>query len=194
MKRVFLLSLIATLLGTGCVAPPWVPIDEATPRPFTMPTHQMTMNLPMGWMSSYYGPMAGHFFFTVHGAELEQVWIRRWPKTAVVKGTNRSITSEMTLQDISKLSIDSRRLDTGVGSLEVLSNKPVTIGGQSCYRLDYQYRDIIGLPRRTVEYGCPVATWMYRFEFIAPTQYYFDRYLEDFEEMAESIQFTIPGV
>jgi hypothetical protein len=186
-----LLSLV--VLSTGC-APIWAPIDERTPRPFPMTPVEMTMNMPQGWMSSYYAPVGGYFFFTVHGAELEEIWIRRWPKTQIVKGTNRNVSANMTIQDMSKLSIDSRRLDDGVGAFEVLSNRPASVGDQDCYRLDYRYRNAIGLPKRSVEYGCSVGAWLYRFEFIAPTQYYFDRYLDDFEAMAKSIRFTVKGI
>ena len=185
-------ALALLIVATGC-APIWAPIDEKTPRPFPMTVLEMTMNLPMGWMSSYYAPVGGYFFFTVHGTELEEIWIRRWPKTQIVKGTNRNVGSRMTVQDIANLSIDSRRLDDGVGAFEVLSNKPATLDERDCYRLDYRYRNGIGLPKRTVEYGCAVGTWLYRFEFNAPTQYYFGRYIDDFEEMASSIHFTVPG-
>ena len=187
-----LVPLFVLLLGTAC-APIWAPIDEKTPRPFQMTTIEMTMNLPMGWMSSYYAPAVGYFFFTVHGKELEEIWIRRWPKTQVVKGTNRSFGKEMTIQEMANLSLDSRRLDDGVGALEVVSNRPARLEGRDCYRLDYRYRNEIGLPKRTVEYGCPVGSWFYRFEYNAPEQFYFDRRLEDFEKTVETIRFTTKG-
>ena len=184
---------MALLLACVGCAPIWVPIDESTPRPFPMPTHEMSMDLPMGWMSSYYGPALGHFFFTVHGGELEEIWIRRFPKNQMVKGTNRSITGEMTIQEIANLSIDSRRLDEGVGAFEVVSNKPATLGGRDCYRLEYRHRNAIGLRKRSLEYGCPVGPWLYRLEFMAPEQHYFERYLDDFEAMARSVTFQVPG-
>ena len=187
-----LASILLFVLGTGC-APAFVPIEASTPRPFVMPTHEMKMNLPMNWMSEYYGPMAGYFFFTVHGKELEEIWIRRFPKTTIVKGTNRPIADHMTIQEIAAVSIDSRRLDDGVGAFEVVSNKPAQIGGQDCFRLEYRHRNAIGLQQRTVEYGCPVGAWMYRFEFMAPEQHYFERYLPDFEEITKSIEFTGAG-
>jgi hypothetical protein len=170
-----------------------VPIDDRTPRPFPMTPLEMKMNMPIGWMSSYYAPVGGYFFFTVHGSELEEIWIRRWPKTQIVKGTNRNVAGNLTMQDMSKISIDSRRLDDGVGDFRVVSNRPATIGSQDCYRIDYRYRNAIGLPKRTVEYGCSVGSWLYRFEFNAPTQHYFDRYIDDFEAMAQSIRFTVNG-
>lgn len=184
---------LAILLVTTACAPIWSPIDDRTPRPFEMPTMQMRMNIPPGWMSSSYGPLAGHYFFTLHGGELEEFWVRRFPRSAIVKGTGRATDGRLTVQEISQISIDSRRLDDGVGRLEVLSNRPVTVGGQSCFRLDYRHRNPIGLEKRTVEYGCPVSTWLYRFEFIAPEEYYFDRYLADFERAVSSIEFTLPG-
>ncbi|MEZ4217520.1 MAG: hypothetical protein R3E88_13640 [Myxococcota bacterium] len=187
-----LVAAVVAAATTAC-APIWVPIEVTTPRPFPMPTFELAMDLPVGWMSSYYGPAIGHFFFTRHGAELQQFWVRRWPKTQVVKGTNRSITSGMTVQDVAMLSLDSRRLDEGVGALEVVSNRPVELGRQACYRLDYRYRDAIGLPRRAVEYGCPVGAWMYRFEYMAPEQHYFDRYLPDFEASVATVVFETAG-
>lgn len=183
----------AALLSTTACAPIWSPINEKTPRPFDMPTHQMSMNMPTGWMSSTYGPLAGHFFFTVHGAELEQVWIRRFPKSQEVKGTGRSISEDMTVQDIANLSLDSRRLDNGTGAFELVSNRPAKIDGRDCFRLDYRHRTDIGLELRVIEYGCPVGSWLYRFEFMAPRQHYFERYLADFETMASTIKFAVPG-
>jgi len=186
-------TLAALLATTGC-APIWAPIDDGTPRPFDMTPVQIRMNMPIGWMSSYYAPAAGYFFFTVHGAELEEFWVRRFPRAAIVKGTGRTTAGDLSVQEIAEISLDSRRLDGGTGDFEVVSNGPATIGGQACFRLDYRHRDAIGLNKRTVEYGCPVATWLYRFEFMAPEAYYFDRYVGDFEEAVASIRFTIPGV
>lgn len=185
--------LLLALAATGC-APIWSPINDGTPRPFEMPTHQMRMVLPTGWMSSSYGPMAGHFFFTRHGAELEEFWVRRFPKTAVVKGTGRNLAGALTIQDMAQISIDSRRLDEGTGAFEVTSNRPATIGGQDCFRLEYRHRNAIGLAKRVVEYGCSVGPWLYRFEYMAPEQHYFVRYLPDFESSVRTIEFTVPGV
>lgn len=187
-----LAAVAAAVLSTAC-APIWAPIDERTPRPFPMTVLEMTMNMPMGWMSSYYAPVGGYFFFTVHGAELEEIWVRRFPKTQIVKGTNRNLAGNLTIEQMSKISIDSRRLDDGVGAFEIVSNTPASIDDESCFRLDYRYRNAIGLPKRTLEYGCEVGPWLYRIEFNAPSQHYFDRYLGDFEAMARSIRWTVDG-
>ena len=184
--------LFIALIGTGC-APPWVLVTEQDPRPFPLPTLQIQFDLPVGWMSSYYGPAVGHAFFTVHGAELEEIWVRRFPRTAIVKGTNRSTAGNLTLQDMARISIDSRRTDEGVGAFEVVSNRPAQVGGRDCFRLDYRYRNAIGLEKRTLEYACPVGTWIYRIEFHAPRQHYFDRYVGDFEAMVETVSFLVSG-
>jgi hypothetical protein len=191
--RSTLLAAWLMLPGLVACAPPFVPIEKSTPTPFVMPTHEMKMALPVGWMSEYYGPMVGYFFFTVHGRELEEIWIRRFPKSWIVKGTNRAVAADMTVQDVAKLSVDSRRLDDGVGAFELVSNRPAEVGGRDCFRLDYRHRNEIGLRKRTVEYGCPVGDWLYRFEFMAPEQHYFERYLSDFEAAVGTIEFTVPG-
>lgn len=178
--------------SSGCIAPIWSVVPDA-PQPYPMTTIQITGRMPNGWMSSSYEPLGGVWHFTKHGDELERIYLRRWPKTTVVKGTNRSIREDMALQEIADLSLDSRRLDEGVTRLEVLSNQPTTVDDRACYRIDYRYRDGIGLPRRTVEVGCPIATWMYRFEFDAPMQHYFETQLPAFEALVESIVFQVPG-
>lgn len=184
--------LILVLAGVGC-APPWVLVNEQTPRPFSFPTLQITFELPQGWMSSYYGPAVGHVFLTVHGGELEEIWVRRFPKSAIVKGTGRNTAGNLTIQDMANISVDSRRTDDGVGAFELMSNRPAKVGGRDCFRLDYRHRNAIGLQKRALEYGCPVGGWLYRIEFITPEQHYFDRYLEDFEQMVRSVRFDVPG-
>ena len=68
--RILFVLVAWALVGAGCAAP-WAAIDEKTPRPFTFPTLEVQLDLPIGWMSSYYAPALGYTFFTVHGAELD---------------------------------------------------------------------------------------------------------------------------
>ena len=181
--------LVFSTLGCAAI---WTPLKK-TPKPFEMTTIQAAAHLPIGWGSSSYAPIVGVWLFTRHGVELNEIYLRRFPKSQVVKGTNRKVRDDMTIQEIADLSIDSRRTDDGVGAFEVVSNRPSQVGGRDCFRLDYRYRNGIGLPKRTVEYGCPVGTWMYRFEFNAPEQHYFETYLPEFEAMARTIEFRVPG-
>ena len=193
-RGIAIMTAALALFSLSACAPPWVPIDESTPRPFDMTPVQIKMEMPLGWMSSYYAPVGGYFFFTVHGSELEEFWVRRFPRTAIVKGTGRNTAGNLTVQEIAEISLDSRKLDGGTGNFEIVSNRPATIGGQDCFRLDYRHRNEIGLEKRTLEYGCPVGDWLYRFEFMAPEEHYFDRFVGDFEAAVGSVQFTVPGV
>jgi hypothetical protein len=188
-----LLACLGLVLTSAGCAPIWSPINAQTPVPYALATIEVKARLPVGWMSSTYAPLAGVWIFTRHGQELEEIQLRRWPKSQVVKGTNRSLRDDMTLKDIAELSLDSRRLDDGVGGLELLAEEPATVGDRDCYRIDYRYRDAIGLARRTIEYGCPVGGWIYRFEYNAPVQYYFEHHLEPFEAMVRTIEFTTAG-
>lgn len=181
--------LVASTLGCAAI---WSPINK-TQKPFELTTIQAAAHLPVGWGSSSYAPVVGVWLFTLHGVELNEIYLRRFPKSQVVKGTNRKVRDDMTIQEIADLSIDSRRTDDGVGAFEVVSNRPSQTGGRDCYRLDYRYRNAIGLPKRTVEYGCPVGQWMYRFEFNAPEQHYFETHLPEFEAMVRTIEFRVPG-
>lgn len=191
LSRLAVAIALVALLGTACAAP-WTPVNDATPRPFDYAFQEILVPAPIGWMAETYSPVAGFIFYTVHGQELEAIWIRRFPKSQIVKGTNRNVDGERTVQEIAEISLDSRRLDKGTGAFEVVSNRPATVDGRDCFRLDYRHRNEIGLEKRTVEYGCPVGSWLYRFEFMAPEQVYFDRSLPDFEEMVRGVRFKIP--
>ncbi|MFK7894802.1 MAG: hypothetical protein AB8G23_03140 [Myxococcota bacterium] len=189
--RPALLLTFFLLVNVGCAAI-WSPIQK-TDTLFEMATIEAAAHLPVGWGSSSYSTLAGVWLFTRHGVELEEIYLRRFPKSQIVKGTNRRIRQDMTLQEIAELSIDSRRLDDGVGGFEVISNKPSRVGGRDCFRLDYRYRNAIGLPKRTLEYGCPLGDWMYRFEFNAPEQHYFEAHLSEFESMIKTLVFRASG-
>jgi len=186
-----LLAALVALLGTAC-APIWTPA-AASGKPPPLSTIQLEARLPPGWMVSTYEAMGGFWHLTRHGDELEHIYLRRWPRSQVVKDTNRSLRDGISIREIAALSLDSRRLDENVGSIEVLSNRPSQVAGRECYRIDYRYRTATALPRRTVEYGCPVGAWLYRFEFNAAAQHYFERHLEEFEGMVGSIVFKVPG-
>lgn len=151
---------------------------------------QIEADLPKTWMVATYSEGT---FLTRNGWELQSIHIRRWPRTTIVKGTNRTIEDGMLPQEIADLSLDSRRLDEGVGGLEVLENSPAEIDGRDCYRIVYQYRNDPGLQMKTAEYGCAVGPWIYRFEYKAAGQHYFDEYLADFERLRESVRFTLPA-
>ncbi|MEZ4289258.1 MAG: hypothetical protein R3E53_01480 [Myxococcota bacterium] len=184
--------LVLALVGSLGCAPIWSPTAKG-PGPHPLASIQITASGLDDWGWASYEALGGVWHFTRQGDELNQVWMRRWPKSQVVKGTNRSIRDDMTLQEIAALSLDSRRLDDGVARLEVVSNEPARVGNRDCYRIDYRHRNDIGLLKRTVEYGCPVGTWMYRFEYMAPAQYYFDAYLREFEAFVRSVAFKVPG-
>jgi hypothetical protein len=186
------LGLAFLVFGTAC-AGIWTRVDEKQPRPFQMPTLEIEANLPLEWYSATYMPLVGGFLFTKHGRTLEEIWLRRWAKGVTWAGTNRAISDGMTVQDISQLAIDTRRMDDNIGSIQVLSNVPARVDGRECYRLDVRYRDSIGLARRTAEYGCVVGNWIYRFEFMAPSQHYFESHLNAFEEIIESVRFKVKG-
>jgi hypothetical protein len=174
--------LFVISLSPGCAL--WWPAKGQTKLAFL----QMEANLPESWMIASFSQGT---FLTRHGLELQSIHIRRWKRTDTVKGTNRSIEDGMLPQEIAELSLDSRRLDDGVGGLRVNENSPVVIDGRDCYRIVYEFRNEPGLLIRTMEYGCAVGPWMYRLEYRAAAQHYYETYLPDFERLRQSARFAV---
>jgi hypothetical protein len=177
------LLVVLALVASGCTGV-WIPVKGKTPLAFL----EVEAELPEGWRAYVF---AEGTFLTRNGMELQSIHVRRWPRTSVVKGTNRSIEDGMLPQEIAELSLDSRRLDDGVGGLRVLENVPAILDGRDCYRTVYKYRNEPGLEMRTLEYGCAIGPWIYRFEYNAAAQHYYDAFLADFERLRQSVHFTL---
>ncbi len=176
-------SMLALGASTGCAL--WTP---APPEPVKHIWLQADLSIPSGWMVATFSE---GLFTTRHGLELESIHVRRWPRTLEVKGTGRTIEDGMLPHEIAEVSLDSRRLDEGVGGLEVISNRPATVDGRDCYEIDYRFRNEPGLRIRTVEVGCAVAGWIYRFEYRAAEQHYFDAGREGFDSLVANVNFWI---
>jgi hypothetical protein len=73
----------------------------------------------------------------------------------------------------------------------VLGNRPAEVDGHDCYEIDYRFRHETGLPIRTVEVGCAVSTWIYRFEYRAAEQHYFEAGLPGFQKMVKGARFKL---
>jgi len=183
--RVLLLAAATALpLVAGCAF--WSPARPSSPIKHLW--LQLTVQVPEGWMVATFSE---GLFTTRHGLELDSIHVRRWPRTLEVKGTGRTIEDGMLPAEIAEISLDSRRLDEGVGGLQVLENIPATVDGRECYRIDYRFRNDPGLRIRTVEYGCVVQGWIYRFEYRAAAQHYFEAGRPDFEALVASADFWL---
>jgi len=182
--RLACVTLLALSFATGGCAL-WTPANDKGIKHIWL---QTTLTVPDGWMVATF---SDGLFATKHGIELDSIHVRRWPRTTVVKGTGRRIEDGMLPQEIAEISLDSRRLDDGVGGLKLIESLPATIDGRECYKIDYRFRNEPGLRIRTVEYGCPVEQWIYRFEYRAADQHYFEAGEPDFERLVQSVQFWL---
>lgn len=177
------LALVLSGGGTGCAL--WT---AARPAPFTHVWLQLELKVPEGWMVATFSE---GLFVTRHGLELDSIHVRRWKLDQEVKGTGRNLEGSLSALEIAEISLDSRRLDDGVAGLEVLENRPRQVDGRTCYEIDYRFRDATGLRMRTAEVGCAVGPYIYRFEYRAADQHYFDAERPGFVELVDSARFRI---
>jgi hypothetical protein len=177
--RAGILLLIAL---TGC-ATGWVP----TQGQYRDEDYGVELTLPEGWMQLQRGNVV---IASRNGFPLERIRINRIPLGEPLPNLNRKLTADMLPQDLAELSANSLRLTEGVTNHEVLLSEPAEVGGQSCYRMEYEFRAQAALKIKSREYGCLVGGYLYSIEFIAPAQHYYDAYLEDFEAVRATMRFT----
>jgi hypothetical protein len=127
--------------------------------------------------------------FTRDGVSLEYIKIRRSKPADAMAHTEGELTSGMLPHEVADLALDDIRLTDGVTNFELIENSPLRIDGQSCYRLFYSHRIDSSLKVKTVELGCWTHWGLYRIEYRAAAQHYFDQYLGVFERFRTGIRF-----
>ena len=180
MKRLGIVALAAALAACYSV---WSPATGTT----KLGEIRVEAKLPPDWMR-----MKGtdQIVFTRDGLSLEYIRIRRRKPADAMPHTEAELTSGMLPHEVADLALDDIRLTEGVTNFELIENSPLTIDGRHCYRLFYSHRINSGLKVKTVELGCWTHWGLYRIEYRAAAQHYFDQYLDVFERFRQGIRFA----
>jgi hypothetical protein len=179
MKRLGIVALAAALAACST----WSPVAGTT----KLGEIRVEANLPPDWMQM---KATDEIVFTRDGVSLEYIKIRRRKPADAMPHTEGELTSGMLPHEVADLALDDIRLTEGVTNFELIENSPFRIDGRPCYRLLYSHRIDSGLKVKTVEFGCWTRRGLYRIEYRAAAQHYFDQYLDVFERFRQGIRFA----
>ena len=189
MKRLGIVALAAALAACSTWSPATGTIKLGEIR--------AEANLSPDWMrmkttgsGSWSKSTRDEIVFTRDGVSLEYIKIRRSKPADAMPHTEAELTSGMLPHEVADLALDDIRLTEGVTNFELIENSPLRIDGRPCYRLFYSHRIDSGLKVKTVEFGCWTRWGLYRIEYRAAAQHYFDQYLDVFERFRQGIRFA----
>ena len=112
---------------------------------------------------------------------------------AELKHTKKTFAKDMLPQEVAEIELDNVRANPNVTNFELLENVPAEIDGRPGFKLVYTYRTRDGLPLKRAHYGLVLGEWVYRIQYQAPVQYYFDRDFDVFERVRASLRFSTKG-
>jgi hypothetical protein len=191
---------------TGCAAP-WTQVGGR----LAAPSLNVEADLPQGWMQFnranseqarqlVMGELVGWtvadaapdspLFITRDGALLQYINFQRLKVGKDLEHTKKKFAQGLLPQEVAEVELDEVRSDPKVTNFELVENVPMQIDGRPGFKLVYTYRTKAGLELKRSHYGLLLGEWVYRMQYQAPAQYYFERDLETFERVRTSVRFN----
>jgi hypothetical protein len=178
-----IITILAALVLSGC-APIWVRTSVL------FQGAGYTVELPQGWMATR-NPKS--LVVTHDGPELQSVYVHVVDLSELEKKRDKDkpagklLTKGMLPQEAAETILDGMQSNKRLSRFTVIENKPAKVGGKDGFRLDYTYKDD-KLRNRCIFYGMLHEDKFYRISYCATVRYYFDKDLEEFENIAASFK------
>ena len=175
------LPLVMLISLVGCA--PWTQVGGRVVED----SLKFEAELPAGWMRANNAENA--LYITRDGALLQYINVQRIETDNDLKHTKKKFAKDMLPQEVAEIELDDVRSNPNVTNFELLENVPATIDGRPGFKLLYTWRTKDGLKLKRLHYGLALAEWVYRVQYQAPVQHYFDRDFETFERVRASLKF-----
>ncbi len=182
MKKIFFIAVVSLAVGvSGCTS--WT---QLTGREYQEKGKGFKAEMPQDWMRYNMGP---HFMMTKDGTTLDIIFIERAKFDKKLEHTKKKYLQGMTIQELAEIEIDNIRSNGDIDKFQLISNQPVTLDGQSAFKMEYTYVFLLErLKIHAIHYGFIKDEWIYRIRFEAAEQHYFKKTRPDFERFINSFK------
>jgi len=169
---------------TGCAT--WKPIKE---KNALWEFGDFRARLPVGWART---KTSGEILLlTRGGVYIEHISVSRTKTNKELPHSQKKITEDMLLREISQVVIDEISLNQNFKNFKLLENKPVDLGGVGAFRMVCVFHNEDFAKYKSVIYGFLYKKKYYEIHYQALEQHHFEKKLEAFDQFMDSFFFKL---
>ena len=143
-------------------------------------------DIPQGWRKV---DTTKYLLITRDGPFVQYALVQQRPLDRPFKHTQKTLKDDMLAQEAASIVVDEISSDKkNILKLNVLENRPATIGGYNGFKLVFVYQNANREPQKMVYYGFIHGDFFYNLRFNAPMKYFYAKDLATFEEFRKSFK------
>ncbi|QKF81320.1 hypothetical protein [Halarcobacter ebronensis] len=185
IKKSLFLTLISTVIFSGCAS--WQNVTGIQ----KLNTQKLTLDLKDEKWHALKIDTSELYILTKDGTALQDIDIRSNSLDDALKFSKVKIPKDILNHELAQLIIEDLKVANEMNSFKILNNSPEKIdtkdGVKIIYQFNDQYNNII---KRNATYFI-YDEKLYSINYIAPNQYYYDRDLEEYNRIKESIKLDL---
>ena len=180
---IWTITLTILLILTGC-ATTWVKVDNAGKH---YQNQHYSVTLPIGWLHL---DSNDSLILSKDGILLQYISIQYRPHEKAFEKIEKNSSSTMLPSELAELTIAEFKAtqDEGLPSLEILHNTPVELAGHTGFGIHLRYKTDAGLRIDMLLRGVVDESGFYLVKYSAPTLHYFERDLQTYDSLTESLK------
>ena len=183
LKQIPLLIFVILFLA-GCGGG-WVKPDKQT---LTDPGNSFSIQIPNNWQRFTGGEYASRIMISYDGPGLQRIEAYRLEHDKAFEKIKKSSTESMLPSELAELALAEMKADEDLKNIEVIENRPATIGGKSGFCLHTREKNEKGLRIDRVTYAFADKKGYYVLVYEAPKLNYFDKSATEFENVVKSFK------
>lgn len=175
--------VLVLLFLSGCT-PTWVKVDHSG-RDYAGEHYSVT--LPAGWLRLESDDI---LILSKDGILLQIISIQYRPHENTFEKIEKDSSASMLPSELAQLAIAELKAsqDDSLPSLEILRNAPVELAGHTGFDIHLRYKTDAGLRMDMEMRGVVDDSGFYLLKYTAPTLHYFERDLQTYVTLTESLQ------
>ena len=159
------------------------------PGVYVASRNKFTVKMPAGWLQMDLSEGGNLHVLASRDGPLLQVINCQRLSVPEFAGTEGSLDLQSMLpEELADLLVARISRMLQLQNLEVIENRPAVLGGAPAFRLLIDYRGIGNIRYRSLIYGALSKQSVFIMSYTAPTIWYFDRHLRDFDETVKTFQ------
>jgi hypothetical protein len=128
------------------------------------------------------------YILTKDGPFSQYILVQQRPIDAPFAHTRRTLSRDMSPQEVAAVFLDEMRNDEAVRSFRLVENRTTSVNHHEAFKLVFTYQDKDGLNFQTYMYGFLNQNWFYTLRYNADLACYCNQDIEEFHKFVRSFK------